>query len=90
MNQKRRTPELYERLGLQGKDQEGSPSKMVTMKTADNSEDIKLIVGNQKPAKGNPRLSDIYVRKPDDPQTWLVTPAICRSKRCRANGWIKK
>ncbi len=70
---KTKTPELYERLGLQGKDQEGSPSKMVTMKTADNPEAMKLVVGNQKPAKANPRLSDIYVRKSDDPQTWLVT-----------------
>ncbi len=70
---KTKTPELYERLGLQGKDQEGSPSKTVTMKTTDNPEAIKLIVGNQKPAKVNPRLSDIYVRKSDDPQTWLVT-----------------
>lgn len=73
---KTKTPELYERLGLQGKDQEGSPSKTVTMKTTDNPEVIKLIVGNQKPAKGNPRLSDIYVRKPDDPQTWLVTGSL--------------
>ncbi len=70
---KTKTPELYERLGLQGKDQEGSPSKTVTMKTTENPEAMKLVVGNQEPAKGNPRLSDIYVRKPDDPQTWLVT-----------------
>ncbi len=70
---KTKTPALYERLGLQGKDEEGSPSKTVTMKTTDNPKAIKLVVGNQKPAKGNPRLSDIYVRKPDDPQTWLVT-----------------
>ena len=70
---KTKTPELYERLGLQDKDQEGSPSKTVTMKTTDNPEVTKLIVGNQKPSKANPRLSDIYVRKPDDPQTWLVT-----------------
>jgi hypothetical protein len=45
---------------------------MVTLKTADNPEAAKLVVGNQKPAKGNPRMSDIYVRKPDDSQTWLV------------------
>ena len=44
----------------------------MTVKTADNSEIAKLVVGNQRPAKGNPRLSDIYVRKPNDPQTWLV------------------
>jgi hypothetical protein len=45
----------------------------VTVKTADNPEAAKLVVGNQKPAKGNPRMSDIYVRKLGDPQTWLVT-----------------
>jgi len=69
---KTKNPELYERLGLQDKDQEGSTSKMVTVKTTDNPEAAKLVVGNQRPAKGNPRMSDIYVRKPGDPQTWLV------------------
>jgi hypothetical protein len=69
---KTQNPELYERLGLQDKDQEGSTSKMVTVKTADNSEAAKLVMGNQRPAKGNPRMSDIYVRKPGDPQTWLA------------------
>jgi hypothetical protein len=69
---KTKNPELYERLGLQDSDQEGSPSKTITVKTADNPETAKLVVGNQKPAKGNPRMSDIYVRKPGDPQTWLV------------------
>ena len=64
--------ELYARLGLQDKDQEGSASKTVTVKTVDHPEVAKLVVGNQKPAKGNPRMSDIYVRRPDDPQTWLV------------------
>ncbi len=70
---KTKTPELYERLGLQDTDQEGSLSKMVTLKTTDNPEAARIVVGNQKPAKSNPRMSDIYIRKPDDPQTWLVT-----------------
>ncbi|MGV7229404.1 MAG: DUF4340 domain-containing protein [Nitrospirales bacterium] len=69
---KTQNPELYERLGLQDKDQEGSTSKTVTVKTADNGETAKLVMGNQRPAKGNPRMSDIYVRKPGDPQTWLA------------------
>lgn len=69
---KTQNPELYERLGLQDKDQEGSTSKTVTVKTADNSKTAKLVMGNQRPAKGNPRMSDIYVRKPGDPQTWLA------------------
>ena len=69
---KTKNPELYERLGLQDPEQDGSTSKLVTLKTAQNPEVAKLVVGNQKPAKGNPRMSDIYVRKPDDPQTWLA------------------
>ncbi len=69
---KTKNPELYERLGLQDSNQEGSPSKTVTVKTSDNPELAKLVVGTQKPAKGNSRMSDIYVRKPGDPQTWLV------------------
>ncbi len=69
---KTKNPELYERLGLQDKDQEGSTSKTVTVNTANNPEAAKLVMGNQRPAKGNPRMSDIYVRKPGDPQTWLV------------------
>jgi len=69
---KTKNPELYERLGLQDKDQEGSLSKTVIVNTADNPEVAKLVIGNQRPSKGNPRMSDIYVRKPGDPQTWLV------------------
>ena len=69
---KTKTPGLYDRLGLQDYGEKDSTSKLVTLKTADNPETAKLVVGNQKPAKGNPRMSDIYVRKPDDPQTWLA------------------
>jgi len=69
---KTKNPELYERLGLQDKEQEGSLSTTVTLKTPNNPEAALLVVGNQRPAKGNPRMSDIYVRQPGDPQTWLV------------------
>lgn len=69
---KTKNPELYDRLGLQDKDQDGSLSTTVTLKTPNNPEAALVIVGNQRPAKGNPRMSDIYVRQPGDPQTWLV------------------
>ncbi|MCA9420557.1 MAG: DUF4340 domain-containing protein [Nitrospira sp.] len=69
---KTKNPELYNRLGLQDKEQEGSLSTTVTLKTPNNPEAALVIVGNQRPAKGNPRMSEIYVRKPGDPQTWLV------------------
>ncbi|GJL68150.1 MAG: hypothetical protein NPIRA06_07850 [Nitrospirales bacterium] len=69
---KTKNPELYDRLGLQDKEQEGSLSTTVTLKTPNNSEAAVVILGNQRPAKGNPRMSEIYVRKPGDPQTWLT------------------
>ncbi len=69
---KTKNPELYDRLGLQDKEQEGSLSTTLTLKTSDNPEAALVIVGNQRPAKGNPRMSDMYVRQPGNPQTWLV------------------
>jgi hypothetical protein len=66
-------PELYDRLGLQDPGQEGSLATAVTVKTPNDPEAAVVIVGNQRPAKGNPRMSDIYVRQPGEPQTWLVT-----------------
>ena len=69
---KTKNPELYEKLGLQDKDTDGSTSTLVTLNTKESIQPTTLVVGNQRPAKGTPSLSEIYVRKPDDPQTWLV------------------
>jgi hypothetical protein len=85
---KTKNPELYDRLGLQDKDQEGALSTFVTLKTPNNPEAAKVIVGNQRPAKGNPRLSDIYVRKAEDPQTWLVNGNLPLEKM--AGEWLDK
>ncbi|WNM61125.1 DUF4340 domain-containing protein [Candidatus Nitrospira neomarina] len=69
---KTKNPELYDRLGLRDKEEEGSLSTTVTLKTPNNPEAALVILGNQRPAKGNPRMSEIYARKPGDPQTWLT------------------
>jgi hypothetical protein len=70
---KTNNPDLYEKLGLQDHTREGSRATLVTIRANQNQEAAKLLIGDQRPAKGNPSLSEIYVRKPDDPQTWLVT-----------------
>ena len=70
---KTKNPELYDRLGLLNPDQEGSTSTTVTLKTDQNATLAQVVIGNQKPAKSDPRVSEIYIRKPDDPQTWLTT-----------------
>jgi hypothetical protein len=70
---KTRNPDLYEKLGLQDQTNEGSMATLVTIRINHNQEAGKLLIGDQRPAKENPSLSEIYVRKPDDAQTWLVT-----------------
>jgi hypothetical protein len=85
---KTKNPELYDRLGLQDKEQEGSLSTILTLKTPENSEAALVIVGNQRPAKGNPRMSDMYVRQPGDPQTWLVMGNLPLEKV--AGEWLEK
>ena len=85
---KTKNPELYDRLGLQDKGQEGSLSTTLTVKTPNNAEAVLVIVGNQRPAKGNPRMSEIYVRKPGDPQAWLVIGNLPLEKV--AGEWLDK
>ena len=70
---KTKNPDLYEKLGLKDKDTDGSTSTLVTFKTQDEKAVATLVVGDQRPAKGNPSVSEMYVRQPTDPQTWLVT-----------------
>jgi hypothetical protein len=85
---KTKNPELYDRLGLQDKEQDRSLSTILTLKTPNNPEAALVIVGNQRPAKGNPRMSDIYVRQPGDPQTWLVMGNLPLEKV--AGEWLDK
>ncbi|MGD9851996.1 MAG: DUF4340 domain-containing protein [Nitrospirales bacterium] len=70
---KTKNPELYDRLGLLSKEKDGSTSLTISVKTGESTPIAQVVIGNQKPAKSNPRLSEIYIRKPDDPQAWLVT-----------------
>ena len=85
---KTKNPELYDRLGLRDKEQEGSLSTTVTLKAPNNPEAALVILGNQRPAKGNPRMSEIYARKPGDPQTWLTIGNLPLEKV--AGEWLDK
>jgi len=69
---KTKNPDLYDRLGLLDTDQEGSTSTRITLKTGEDTPVAQVVIGNQKSAKSNPRLSEIYIREPNDPQTWLA------------------
>ncbi len=69
---KTQKPELYEKLGLNDVNAEGSLSTGMTLKDSAGTVLAEVIVGNQRPAKGNPSRDEVYIRKPGDPQTWLA------------------
>ncbi len=67
---KTKKPELYEKLGLENVEAEGSISTGVTLKDSEGTTLAQVIIGKQRPSKGNPSQEEVYVRKIGDPQTW--------------------
>ncbi|HEV2672964.1 MAG TPA: DUF4340 domain-containing protein [Aliidongia sp.] len=67
-------PKLYDRLDLGNPGDKGSESKAVALGDANGADIVKLIVGRRR--YGLAGSDDgLYVRKPDDPHTWLAAPA---------------
>jgi hypothetical protein len=69
---KTKNPERYGKLGLMGLGAEGSTSTLISLKDADGNALAELIVGNRRIAKGDSSRDELYIRKPEDPQTWLA------------------
>lgn len=69
---KTKKPELYKKLGLEDIEAEGSVSTGVTLKDDAGGTMADAIVGKQQPSKGSLGQDEVYIRKPGDPQTWLV------------------
>ncbi len=67
---KTKKPELYEKLGLENVEAEGSISTGVTIKDSTGTTLAEVIIGKQRPSKGNSSQEEVYVRKIGDPQTW--------------------
>lgn len=69
---KTQNPALYSQLGLAATGDEASKAVSYRLESSDASAIATLTVGNSAPAKGDPELSEFYVRVPDDPKVWLV------------------
>jgi hypothetical protein len=65
-------PARYPKLGLADAGAAASAGMSYRLKAGADSTLAALIVGNTAPAKGDPDLSEFYVRLPDDPRAWLV------------------
>lgn len=65
-------PRLYHRLGVEGPDVQDTTSLLLTLKDSDNKKIIDVIVGKPRRSSASQSSPGLYIRKPDDEQSWLV------------------
>lgn len=81
-------PDLYAKLGLEGEAVEGTTSLKLTVRQTNGDALAELLIGNTRPGKSDPSLSEYYVRVPDDDQAWLVEGKLPPHRT--ANDWLDK
>ncbi|RKZ88239.1 MAG: hypothetical protein DRR19_12760 [Candidatus Parabeggiatoa sp. nov. 1] len=65
-------PALYSKIGVEDVSEEGAKSTLLTFKKTEGETVASLIVGHDRTAKIDSTRQEIYVRKPDEKQTWLT------------------
>ena len=85
---KTRKPELYEKLGLQDVEAEGSLSTGITLKDATGNTVVAAIIGNDRPAQRKGGYKELFIRKAGDPQTWLAEGRLMVEKN--PGKWLDK
>ncbi len=65
-------PRLYHRLGVEGLEREESSSVLLTLKDKDDNKLIEVLVGKPRRSSAAQSTPGLYVRKPDDEQSYLV------------------
>jgi len=66
-------PDLYPRLGVQGIEEEGSPSRQVVVETEGGDVLADIIIGTLRSAGGSVALPSWFARLPGEPRSLLVT-----------------
>jgi Domain of unknown function (DUF4340) len=65
-------PRLYHRLGVEGPEVEDTTSLLLSLKDADKNNIIDVIVGKPRRSSASQSSPGLYIRKPDDEQSYLV------------------
>ena len=65
-------PRLYHRLGVEGPDIEDTTSLLLTLTDVDNNKLIEVIVGKPRRSSTSQSSPGLYVRKPENKQSYLV------------------
>ena len=81
-------PDLYAKLGLEDEAAEGTTSLKLTVRQTSGDALAELLIGNSRPGKSDPSLSEYYVRVPDDDEAWLVQGRLPPHRT--ANDWLDK
>jgi uncharacterized protein DUF4340 len=65
-------PRLYNRLGVEGPEVEDSTSLLLSLKDAENNNIVEMIVGKLRLSSASQSTPGLYIRNPDDEQSFLV------------------
>ncbi len=65
-------PRLYNRLGVEGPEVEDSTSLLFTLKDAEENKILAIIVGKQRRSSASQSTPGLYIRQPEDAQSYLV------------------
>ncbi len=65
-------PRLYNRLGVEGPEVEDSTSLLLSLKDAERKNIVEMIVGKLRLSSASQSTPGLYIRKPDDEQSYLV------------------
>jgi hypothetical protein len=65
-------PALYSKIGVEAVTEEDAQSTLLILKNAQGGAVASVIIGNDRTAKIDSTRQEIYVRKPDDKQSWLT------------------
>ena len=79
-------PDLYSKLGLDEVTDKQSSSIRYVLEDTGGATLADIIIGDNRPARGDPEANEYYVRQPGDPQSWLVKGNL--PERANAVEWL--
>ncbi len=81
-------PRLYSRLGVEGPEVEDSTSLLLSFKDAERNSIVEMIVGKLRLSSASQSTPGLYIRKPNDEQSYLVDGVVDISST--KTDWIER
>ena len=81
-------PSLYSRLDVEDVNAKGAKGELLTLQDAKGATLASLILGKRHYSRGGGEAVEIYVRKPEDKQSWLATGTLDRNDDVKQ--WLER